>query len=180
MKAINKYIALLLVHLLSISSVKSQSGDECKYLTILTYLRTNSQVNEKIKMVFPGYFKKKEKYIEFNLSATITFVGILDFGDRLKKYASSDSLLNDRNKYYNKYIFYPFKSDFLKNIMEQNDSKLFLTLSKPLNDFLLVEITSFNPELYGGRKFGKGIDIFFKFNAMGIVESAEYAGAAYN
>lgn len=178
MKSIKKYIIVVIAFLFFTFSAKSQTSDECKYLTVLIYMQTNTQVNEQVKLFFPRQTKKKDKYVEFNLSALISFVSISNLQERLEKYMTSDTLLNDSRSFYKKYYFDSFKSEFLENLMEQTDSKLFLTFSKPINDFLLAEINDFEP--YGSRRFGKGMTVFFKFDKTGLVQSVEFGGAAYN
>ena len=47
--AIKRRLYLLIVLYFLTTSVKCQSIDECKYLAVLTYLRTNRTVNNEIK-----------------------------------------------------------------------------------------------------------------------------------
>lgn len=163
---------------------KSQSADECKYLMILTYLRTNTQINEQIKGLFSRIkiTKAKDKYVEFNLSNRIDFLNIYDFKEELnsKNIEISKELINEPKLYSKNFFFESFRSEFLKNIMQQNDSKLFLTFSKPVDNYLVAIIGNSNPELTGTFRMGLGMKMFFKFNSAGLIEDVLYSSAAYN
>lgn len=160
----------------------SQNSDDCKYLSVLTYLRTNKAVNEKIKVFFPRQVRKKDKYIDFNLSDRIDFIGISSFKERLKekKYIIDVELLDNSQLYYKKFYFESYNSDFLKRLVEQNSSNLFLTFSSPINDYLVVELGDFDPAINLRVKYGRGMQMFFKFDSRGRIEDVLFSGAAYN
>lgn len=159
-----------------------QNSDDCKYLTVLTFLRTNKAINEKIKKFFPKHINKKDKYVEFNISNRIDFIGISSFKERLKekKYSIENDLIDDSGLYYKKVFFESFKSDFLENLIEHNNSKLYLTFSKPIKDYLVVELGDFDPAINLRVKYGKGMQMFFKFDSFGKIEDVLYSGAIYN
>jgi hypothetical protein len=98
----------------------SQNSDDCKYLSVLTYLRTNKAVNKKIKDFFPRKVRKKDKYIDFNLSDRIDFIGISSFKERLKekKYIIDVELLGNSQLYYKEFYFESYNCDFLKSLVE--------------------------------------------------------------
>jgi hypothetical protein len=170
--------------LLTFMLANSQTGDHCKYLTVLTYIRTNTEINDKVKVFFPRDTKKKDKYVEFVVSDRIDFIGISHFKEKLKanvdKYGINEELLTDDKAYYRKYFFESFKSNFLKKITERNSSKLLLTFSKPVENYLVVELGNFDPETNQKVKYGKGMLMFFTFHASGVIGEVLYSGAAYN
>jgi len=182
MKTFKTLIALILVSSQTILIANCQTNDECKYLMVLTYLRTNKKINETIKTFFPKISNKKDKYVDFNLSNRIDFISISAFKDKLNGRDSriNNDLLNDPNLYYKKYFFESFKSEFLDKIFQPNDSKLFLTFSKSVEDYLIVEIGNFNPEVNQKIKFGKGLLMLFEFDTLGVVKDVLISGAAYN
>jgi len=178
----NKLIAVLALVVLVESNVKAQSDHECKYLSVITYLRTNVEINDRIKMFFPGIVKKKEKFIEFNLYDLIGFLGIVGMQKQIleKGFLFDGDSLNAVS-FSKKYFFMPIKSEFLTGLKwENNSAKLFLSFSKPVGNYLMVELTDFDPELTGGRKFGNAMQFFFKFSSSGVIEDKLYAGSAYN
>ena len=72
---------LLLIGLIA----KSQTSDEWKYLMVLTYLRTNKEINSHIKDLFVKrkLAKEKDPYVEFNLNDRIGFLSYSDFIKKL-------------------------------------------------------------------------------------------------
>lgn len=184
MKGFYKNIVFTTFLLLTAISVSSQTGDKCKYLTVLTYIRTNTDINKKIKTFFPWAAKKKEKYVEFNLSDRVDFIGISYFKEKIMadtvRYGISEKLLAVDTEYYNKYSFESFRSEFLKKISERNSSSLFLTFSKTIDNYLVVELGNFDPEINQKVKYGKGMQMFFTFDESGVITNVLYSGAAYN
>lgn len=182
MKLFKTILVFLAFNLLWCIMAFSQSGDDCKYLTVLTIFRTSTDINEKAKAFFPNIFKKKDKYIEFNLSDRIDFFGIGDFKEKLKSknWGINDSLLNNAKAYYKQYYFESFRSDFLRGLKFPKVSKLYLTLSKPVGDYLVAELSTFDPEQSQKIKFGKGLLFLFKFDEHGLIVDILYAGSAYN
>ena len=89
-------------------------------------------------------------------------------------------MIFDHNAYRKQYYFDTYRSEYLKQLMDPNDSKLFLTFSKPVGNFLIIEIGSMNPENYSIRQFGLGMTILFTFNSSGLVDEIFYSAAAYN
>jgi hypothetical protein len=184
MKNFYKNIVFITLLLLAVISGSSQTGSDCKYLSVLTYIRTNTDINKRIKTFFPWAAKKKEKYVEFNLSDRVDFIGISYFREKIMsdtlKYRISEKLLTSDKEYYNRYFFESFKSEFLRNIVERNSSSLFLTFSKPIDNYLVVELGNFDPGINQKVKYGKGMQMFFLFDESGVITSVLYSGAAYN
>lgn len=177
----NHIIAIILLSCLC-KPANSQSTDECKYLSAITYLRTDSSINAKIKLLFPKIARKHDEYVSFNLSDKITFLSISSFKDQLKEknYFSNKEILSDANLFLKTYFFMPFESGFLKKLKWHNEAKIFLSFSRPVQNFLIAELTEFDPKLFGGRKYGRAMQFFFKFDLSGIVEDALYSGCVYN
>ncbi len=175
-----KNIQLFLFLLLSFTGF-SQYEEYCKYQAVLSYIRCDRKVNERIKIFFPKLVSKKDKYVELNISSRIDFLSIIPFKTELlrKEYFTNKELLkNDSSSYYKRYYFESYESDFLRNLIEPNSSKLYLTFSKPFGDYLVVEIG----ELFSKQsnyRFGKGMHIFFRFNSLGLIEDVIYAGSTY-
>lgn len=184
MRTLKQASLLFILFLLAGLSSEGQSNDDCKYLMVLTYLRTNVKANQEIKTVFSRMkvARKNDRFVEFNLSDRIDFLGIDLFKKQLDStnFGISQEFINDPYKYYEKYFFKSFRSDFLKRTMERNDSKLFLTFSKPVNNLLIAELGYTRPEVKEIRKFGLAIQFLFKFDSTGQIENVLYASTAYN
>jgi hypothetical protein len=179
---LKKNILFVINFLFFVIAVKSQSNDECKYISVLTYLRTNVHANEEIKIIFNRFIKKKDKFIEFNLSNRIDFIGIQDFKEDLQSdnFGIDTTLINNARLYRVKYFFDSYRSDFLKKIIQQPmESKLFLTFSKPIDNYLIAELGNFDPDINVTTKFGKGLEMLFKFDSSGLIEAILYRGVTY-
>jgi len=162
--------------------VFAQSGDECKYFEVLTYLHTNRTINEQIKKYSLGIVKLKTKFVEFNVSPWVEFLQIVDFRDRANpdNVSISKELINDDKLFYKKYYFDPFKSHLLDSVIERNESKLYLTFSKPIENFLIAEILNFNSEMLRGAKYGRGVRMLFIFNSTGSIKNVIFNNALYH
>ena len=182
MIAIKKYIIPCILLSFSISA-KSQFPEECRYLSVLTYLRTNTGINTSIKSQFFKGQKnhKKDKFVHFQINDSVTFLNIYDFLDQLylKEIGISQDLISNPQLYKDKYYFKPYKSEFLSKIDEDSTSFIYLTFSKPIDNYIIVEFGNMNPKLYGVKQWGLGLSILFKFNSLGLIEDKLYYGAAY-
>ncbi len=92
----------------------------------------------------------------------------------------TEEMKNDEKLYYNKYFFESFISDFLQKLAQSNESKLFLTFSKPVENYLVIELGNFDPKINLKSKYGKAMLMLFKFDSSGFIENVLYSGVAYN
>ncbi len=175
-----KIIIIITLFFLS-HNIYSQNIDH-RYLSIITYLKTNKEINDKIKEVFKKLTKKRDKYVEFNLSKRIDFLGIDAFNNMLsfKKHEIHQPYLNDNSLYYKQYYFESYEYSLLEKIIKPNSSELFLTFSKPIDNHLIIEIGYMNPKVYKEVKFGLVLQVFFTFDNSGLVEGVLYSRIAYN
>jgi hypothetical protein len=129
-----------------------------------------------------GVLKKKQLFVDFGLYEKVTFLNIAGFEARLKekKYLLNDTLINNPNLYYKRYYFIPYESEMLRQLKWNTESKLFLSFSKPIDNYLIAEVTDFDPNKYGGSKFGKGMKMFIKLNTVGLVDDILFTGAVFN
>ncbi len=162
--------------------IHAQTLDDSKYLMSITYLRTNAAVNEKIKDNFPEQTHKKDKFVEFNLFDKVSFLGITGFWKSLKekKYLSDEKYLSNADLYSDTFYFEPFESSFLKRLSWEGRGKLFLSFSKPIENYLVAELTEIDPKLFVIHKYGKAMQFFFKFDSLGVIEDVLYSGSVYN
>jgi hypothetical protein len=161
----------------------AQSSDECKYLSVLTYMRTNSKFNKQLKEHLSlKKIEKKQIYFEFNINPVIEFLDILEFKDKL----NYDSLSIDKTTFMNDRLFYEknhfdtFESVFLGQIIEKNSSKYYLTFSKPFGNLLIVEMLNFENRINRVRRFGSGVKILIHFNNNGLIGGVYFNTVMYN
>jgi hypothetical protein len=173
MKSLSKYLLFLSALTFLGNQAKSQSNDECKYLMVLNYLRTNIKVNERLKLMFVKrkLANKRDKYVDFKISPKVTFMSLGGFRDSLKssELGISEVLIENYERFRDKYYFSSLNLDFLKKIDQANNSQLYLTFSKPIGNFLVVEIGSTDPEIIGIRHFGIGVTLLFIFDSSGFI-----------
>ncbi len=149
-----------------------------KYLIAIIYLRTNEAANEQMKQTFQKLARKKSRYVDFNIHDQITFLEIWPFQSQLLEQGLGidKGLVSNENLYRSKYRFKPYTNELLASLMKKPESKLFLTFSKPVDDFLLAEMTTFYPNI----KMGKAMQFLFKFNSNGLIEKVLYSTLQYN
>lgn len=180
MQSIKKWGLLVIFFIESIWGL-AQSNDFCKYQAALSYLRCDRKVSEKIKQFFPKQTLKAEEYVELNISNRIDFLSITPFKTKLLErdyFTEKELLKNDSSSYHRKYFFESYESDFLEKLIEPNNSKLYLTFSRPFGNYLIVEIGDLRSKDTKYR-FGKGMHIFFRFDALGLIGDVIYAGSIY-
>ena len=115
-------------------------------------------------------------------ASQIDFIGICDFTEKLnsKDFGVKKAWISDCKLYKEKYYFESYISSFLKNLISENESKLFLTLSKPVDNHIIAIIGNCNPQINGLIRTGLGMKLFFKFDSTGMIEEVLYSSAAYN
>jgi len=179
-----QYISIFLFLFPLFIKANAQTISEDRYLLALIYLQTNEEINAEIKRIFPKVSRKKDSFVKLQISDRISFLRLLYFRDQLTKnnYRINSNLISNSKMYYDKYYFKPYEDKLLKSISSfgSNDSPLFLTFSKPVDNYLVAEISRFNPKEMTSIKFGKAMQLFFKFDANGFIEDVLYTGCQYN
>lgn len=162
--------------------LRGQSSEiDKKYLTVIVYLQTNEMINDEIKKVFYKNPKKQKCGIDFNVSNRIDYLGIEYFEELLKpEHGVSKESINVYGRYKEKYYFESYEIEELNSLIPERELDLFLTFSKPIDDYLVVEISSFNPKDYQDHKFGLAMQFFFKFDSSGIIIDVVQTVNAYN
>ncbi len=167
-----KVLLTLWILTIYISSIaQNENQIEPKYLSALLYLRTNTEINEKIKETFYKNPNKAPDYINFNLSNRITFLKI-----DLVEY--DDERYNPKT-FKESYFFEPYLSKELRGLVESDESDFFLTFSKPVDNILMSELTTFNPEVLS-IKMGLAMPILFIFDEYNKVEMVITNVITYN
>jgi hypothetical protein len=173
---------LLSVLLLVSIDVFSQSNDECKYFTVLTYLNTNKAINKQIKEYYNFGKANKSRFLDMNVTAWIEFMEIYEFKNKIipDSIGLSKEIVSDDRLYFKTYNFEPFKSVLLSETIEENDSKLYLTFSKVIGNSLLIEILTSKNDFPRGRRRGGGVKILFVFNPSGSIKTVLLNTVVYN
>ena len=173
-----KSILLIGILFFLTNSIFSQTVDNCKILTALNYFKSNDQFKKKIYAFFPKF--RKSKVVQFNLSSRIMFIDISTFADQFKAKGYNVDYLLSYELFTKKYDFVSFKYPFLDSLIIPNTSTLFLSFSKPSQNFLIGEFGIGDPESKSLTKFGKIMKVFFRFTNEGLISDIIYAGAIYN
>ena len=156
-------------HLLSVYA--HSQNDTLKYQTVLSYLDTNKASQNIIRAVFKDFIKKKQP-IKFRISPWVKFMLISRFKDKIQPadYLLTETQVNDYNQYLRDYNFDTFISEFLKSKDKVTNNRLFLSFSKPLNNYLIVEICSRDPGT-GWCDYATYMGILFRFDTIGHIET---------
>lgn len=180
MQTIQRYlVAFFILFGFKETGLKAQNSNDCRYFAAINYICTNLSFNNDIKAFFK-ISAKKQRFTDFAIYDTVSFIGIGGLEERLKeKKFIPDTQINSRKYFENKY-FNSYHSSFLKKMNWVNDSKIYLSFSKPTDNYLIAELTDLNPYLNRGRKSGHGMIVFFKFDSDGLVEDVIYVGFVYN
>jgi len=154
---------------------------------ILNYLHSDSTIIAKMKVLYrkTNHLDKKSKHVEFNIIDKIQFfsLSMFKYGDTFLQpfELGIDQKLIDSSKLYReKFYFEPFESPFLKKISYPNNSHLFLTFSKPVENYVIVELCNIKNYPNSIRRFGLAMSILFIFDSTGFIQKTLVQAAANN
>lgn len=175
---------LVLISFFLAGKLFAQSGDECKYLQVYSYLKSNAQINEQLKKKLSFLkFVKKEKFVSMNVLPWIQFIGFSELTDSI--HADSVGLdkvaLENERTFSRTYKFEAFKSSLLEKLISRDEGvKLFLTFSKSIGSVLVVEILNSDNPPYKIRKMGGGVKVLFIFDHLGVISKYYMCQVFYN
>lgn len=140
-----------------------------KYMSATIYLRSNRDLNDSIKKVFPKLTKKKSDFVSINLTDDIRFQGLEEFELQIESEdLLPDSLLKIPPQEFNDiYRFNPYKIQILGKLLNFPDSKLFLTFSQPVGNILTAKITTYIPNI----RMGRVMYLLFIFDEYDVVKN---------
>lgn len=164
----------------------AQDSDNFKYLMILNYLHTDSTIIESIKGLY-GQVKlvnQKAKHVEFNVIDKIEFFPLepFRFHDSLNssELGIDQNLIDNYKLYREEFYFTFFESSFLKKISSLNSSHLFLTFSKPIGNYTIVELCNKKNDPKSIRRTGLAMSILFIFDSNGFIKRTSIQSGVYN
>jgi len=174
-----KKILIILILLFNLS-VFAQKNLDSKYLTALIYLKTNSEINQKIKDYREHWLKNKKSKnnIEsFNISKYISYLSIPNIKEEL------DIFKIDSKKHREKYYFDIEENILFNELLPNINSKIYLLFSKPIDNYLIAEfmINSSNNEIdMVTHKTGPAMHLLFVFGENNIVKDVYVSYSYYN
>ncbi|TAE47184.1 MAG: hypothetical protein EAZ06_09545 [Cytophagales bacterium] len=169
-----KKIILVIISFFNLISVKSQSNNDCRYLMVITYLKSDSAIIQKVKNTFLG--KKKNKVgLDFSVHKGIQFLDLSSFKlDSIECKPLLKYLGNEKK-------FNPYNSVFLEKLKLKSNTTYHLIFSEPIENYLVVEFCNYAPpEINRKIKFGLGLRILFRFDEFGIIDYVVSSRVAYN
>lgn len=183
-----KLIYLLIFILCCQTSLSQESATDTKYLKALIYLKTNTSINEKLQVFQKKWIKKnnsrKKCFVEFNLAQDVDFMPIFDFRNKID-YSKCDldkELIEDMYLYKEKYFFESFKIPLFRELVSENSSRLYLTFSKPVGNYLIAEFKVRDKNYKYDMpvlKNGPALHLLIFFND-GAISDVYTAGSYYN
>ena len=184
------YFFVFFIFCVPILNINAQESLDEKYLVALIYLKSDIDINSEIKKTFQNWQTslQKEKYVNFNISKRIEFLSLLWFEKELKTglYNVDSTHYTNLDIYYEKNYFSFFCNDRISKLVssQEKKNKLYLTFSKPVDNFLLAEIcVNYYPEYSdkhgSGKKMGNAIQFLFIFNENGLIENVLHKSFHY-
>lgn len=166
-----KLFCVLLLFVFLAPAYGQDKAIDGKYFSALLYLKTNKQINDDIHSNFRRLAgKKKITFVEFNVSNKVEFLDLAPFKERIaisKKGIPFDHLDNF-DSYRKDYYFVPFYTQ-LNKVIKPNESKLHITFSKPMDNYLVLEIRTANPKFSINSKSNVKMRILLTFDENNIV-----------
>ena len=163
-------------------NVQSQDIDS-KYLMAIIHLKSDVELNKNIKTFFKREIRRKSKFVPFDVSDRISFIGIEPFKDSVlsnqNKFDFETEILNELGDFQKKYYFKSVENKLLNNLLPITDDNLVLTFSKPIGNFLVAQVAHRNMS-YSGIRFGKGFVILFLFDENGMIAKTFEQTFVYN
>lgn len=146
-----------------------------KYLSAAVFLRSNAQLNDSIKKVFPKLAKRRRDFAPVNITDDVQFIGLDEFNTQIKStyIAPASSLKISPSEFKAKFQFTSYKLPLLENLVIFPDSKLFLTFSEPAENFLMARITTYIPNI----RMGQVMYVLFIFDENDVVEDVILSSA---
>ena len=159
-------------------NLNAQSSIDNKYLQAILYLKIDKSTNKLIKHTFRNEFDEKEKFIKFNILNRIEYLKIGRFRDKLRKnnHGISTDLIYNPQLYDSIYYFEPYTIPLLDNVLSKNNSKIYLTFSKPINNYVVAEImynhyqNPYDQSTNIYFKSGTHISFIFFFDSNGMIK----------
>lgn len=188
MKKTTIYLMLIFLYIQT-SIAQQEQKVSPKYLTTLIYLKTDKEINQKIRNFNNKWLKKqkikKNECVDFNLSKYVSYMPIPDLNYEVDyaKYTDSDSLVDNNKSHREKYNFELQEVPEFKKLVPNTESKLYLLFSKPIDNYLIVEfmIKTSNHEIdMSTLKRGPALHLLIFFDDNGLVEKVYTSGSYYN
>lgn len=182
-----KTALIILTILLQLSYISySQCSDDFKYLMIINYMHSDSTIIEKIKGLYSQIrlVNKKEKHVDFKIVDTVEFfyLSTFRFHDTLtsSELGIEQKLIDSSQLYHEKLYFEPFESPFLKRMPSLKEAPLYLTFSKPVGNYAIVELNNKRNNPKSIRRTGLCMSILFIFDSNGFIMRTSIQSGVYN
>lgn len=162
----NLFFLIVLFFLGFTKNVFSQDT-EIKYLTAIIYLQNNKLIQDELRKEF----KKKisnECIINFEVSEKISFIGIDVFDDYFDNLDNSSINIET---FYKDYFFESIENP-LNNLLHNGEKSIKIHFSKPVKNFLLVELSIKDYGENSMPKFGKSIKVILFFDENNRIQKS--------
>ena len=159
---------------------KCQDAIDKKYLVALLYLKSDKEINHKIKWTF-SYLDTSKGSIEFIVNNEIWYHPLYSFSNNLKEndWGIDSSIIDDKKLFKERYYFEPIKMPLFSKLLSPSDSKISLTFSKPFGNCLIGEMLDSGANATNSFKTGRAIEFLFIFNEDGLIKKAFYNITVY-
>jgi len=156
--------------------LKGQDAIDKKYLISLLYLKSDKEINGKIRSTFFYHSDTSNAQVEFIVHDEIWYHPLYSFSTYLKEndWGIDSSIIDDKKLFKERYYFEPFKIPLISKLLPPTESKILLTFSKPFGNYLLGEMLDGRVNSTNSFKTGRAIEFLFIFDANGLIKKVLY------
>jgi hypothetical protein len=151
--------------------LKCQDTIDKKYLVSLLYLKSDKEINHKIRSAF--YFSDTSNAaVDFSVHDEIWYHPLYSFSSSLREnnWGIDSSIINSKSLFKERYYFDSIKMPLISKLLPPSDSKILLTFSKPFGNFLLAEMLDGRINSTNTFKTGRAIEFLFLFDENGLIK----------
>lgn len=163
------------------SSINGQDNKDQRYLAALSFLQTSPEAKKEIKQAFPKLLRGKKSCPQLAVDSLVQPIPLYFFDGEIRpeELGLPDSLIKNAQGFNKEYGFEPYVSQYLSLVSMNQQPKMVLIFSRPINNFLVVEIL--DRRLYTGRfKQGPALQALFLFNKSNKVADVFFTKTRYN
>jgi hypothetical protein len=151
-----------------------------KYLVALLHLKSDTAIINRMVSTFYPYETNRTS-VEFIVHDEVWFHPLNTFRSFLEEndWGIDKSIISDKKVFEDKYYFEPHKMPLVSLLLPPTNSKLVLTFSKPVGNFLMAEMLDGRVNSTNTFKTGNAIEFLFIFDENGLIKKVFATSPVY-